>query len=417
MRTTCLFLSMLAFGSVNFAEAEEFPYPAVVTQTTSARCGPGEHYYRTSKLPRGTRVEVYRTQGSWSAIRPLPASFSWAPASQLQTTATDDVMVAREDGVRVWIGTNVETLNKHHFQVELKKGEAVQVIGEKRLVAPSGAVADTWYKIQPPAGEFRWAPTSDLQRDNGQATPTSVADIELTDIGASNKPLVEPAELERVVDSTPPQGRQADALSVGDQRTVPTAPAPKPEWLQWRPPTDPVDFDRTLEQFNTKLATMVAQPTTQWDFVELRIKSGKMADAGPSPLHRARARKLQASISEFQAVADRLSKPRDGMISQASLETPAQESPTTSGSTGGGNGAGEGYTGQGWLMPVHSSQKSVPKYTILDDQGRFLHFVSPAPGVNLRRYEKQRVGVIGPSSYIPALDRPHITAQRIVPLR
>lgn len=416
MRAVCSIFLVLAAATAVFAE--DFPYPAVVTAETSARCGPGENYYRTTKLAQGTRVEVYRKQGSWLGIRPLPASFSWAPASQLQTTAMDDVMVAREDGVRVWIGTNVVTLNKHHFQIELKKGEAVQVIGEKRLVAPSGAVADTWYKILPPAGEFRWLPVADLRRDNGEPAPTTVDELELKDIGAesspgdeSGTPLVEPPEIDRLSDAAPTRPRQADSLEVDDERTVASSPAPNPKWLQWQAPTDAVEFDRTLEQFSTTLATMVALPTENWDFTELRIKVGKMADAGPSPLHRAKARKLQASIGEFQAIAERLTRPKPSGAAEAMVTNPPESSATNA-------QAGDSkFAGQGWLMPVHSSQKSVPKFTILDDQGRFLQFVSPAPGVNLRRYEKQRVGVIGPASYIPALDRPHITAQRVVPLR
>ena len=64
--------------------------------------------------------------------------------------------------------------------------------------------------------------------------------------------------------------------------------------------------------------------------------------------------------------------------------------------------------------PDHEWQ--APPYAILDDNGQVLEFVSPAPGLNLHRYLKKRVGVFGYQSYLPSLKTPHITVYRIVDL-
>lgn len=401
MNLRCFIVGCCLFAAPTYAD-DTFPYPAVVTSDTDARCGPGSHYYPTSRLAKGHRLEVYRKEGTWVAVRPPTGSFSWVPAAQLATTSTDGVMIANTDDVRVWIGTSLEQLNKHHFQVELRKGEPVEVIGEKQLIAPSGAVADTWYKVAPPAGEFRWVPLTSIQRDEGQ-------NITATDDGAVAPALLsetrgtrftKPSELERVGDVAPtpaPVPPPTDGAKL-------VKPAPKPEWLAWQAPTDPIEFDRVLEKLDTDVSRLVAQPANTWDLTEHRIKAAKLADGGPSALHRGKARKLLSSIEQFMAVAARLTnpKPADG---SSVFSTPDDDASDAN------------FAGQGWLMPVHSTNASVPKYAVIDDNGRFLQFVSPAPGLNLRRYEKKRVGVIGPSSYIPTLDMPHITAQRVVVMR
>ena len=67
-------------------------------------------------------------------------------------------------------------------------------------------------------------------------------------------------------------------------------------------------------------------------------------------------------------------------------------------------------------MKVHAADQPAPPYAILDDNGQVLEFVSPAPGLNLHRYIKKRVGIFGYQSYLADLKTPHITVYRIVDL-
>ena len=67
-------------------------------------------------------------------------------------------------------------------------------------------------------------------------------------------------------------------------------------------------------------------------------------------------------------------------------------------------------------LKTFSQQLHPPNRQILDDNGRVLEFVSPAPGLNLHRYLKKRVGIFGYQSYLPSLKTPHITVYRIVDL-
>ena len=53
------------------------------------------------------------------------------------------------------------------------------------------------------------------------------------------------------------------------------------------------------------------------------------------------------------------------------------------------------YAGQGYLVPVISSQPNMPRFALTDAQGSILAFVSPRPGLNLRRYQRREVGIVG----------------------
>jgi hypothetical protein len=53
---------------------------------------------------------------------------------------------------------------------------------------------------------------------------------------------------------------------------------------------------------------------------------------------------------------------------------------------------------------------------LLDKDGNILQFVSPAPGLNLNRYLRKEIGVFGQKDQPPTLDKPHLTAHRIVEL-
>ena len=46
-------------------------------------------------------------------------------------------------------------------------------------------------------------------------------------------------------------------------------------------------------------------------------------------------------------------------------------------------------------MPVHSTKRVAPPFALLDDEGRVQAYVTPMPGLNLRRYTKKYVGIVG----------------------
>jgi len=65
---------------------------------------------------------------------------------------------------------------------------------------------------------------------------------------------------------------------------------------------------------------------------------------------------------------------------------------------------------------VITQRTNVPRYALTDDYGRILKFVTPSPGLNVRRYLRKQIGVSGTQQMLPDLKQPHLTAERITEL-
>ena len=135
-----------------------FPYGAYVkTNAASVRSGPGAEFYATDRLEHGSRVEVYRHDDRWAAIRPPDGSFSWIPANAVKLTDTEPLGTVTTADVKTRIGTRYGDEHNVEF-VPLRVGEIIEILGEKWLEDSS----QSWYKILPCAGEFRWVRLSSL---------------------------------------------------------------------------------------------------------------------------------------------------------------------------------------------------------------------------------------------------------------
>jgi hypothetical protein len=132
------------------------PYTVYVDQEgVTARCGPGADYYRTDPLRHGQPLEVYvETEDGWLGIRPPDGSFCWLPADVVKLSPRQDFGVITEENSLAWIGTHLGKANKYLWQVQLAKGEEVAIVGRAKREGPDGM--KLWYRIVPPAGEFRW---------------------------------------------------------------------------------------------------------------------------------------------------------------------------------------------------------------------------------------------------------------------
>ncbi len=71
----------------------------------------------------------------------------------------------------------------------------------------------------------------------------------------------------------------------------------------------------------------------------------------------------------------------------------------------------------GWLVQVYSGVPGQPEFALTDDNGAVITYVQPTPGMNLRRYLRQPVGIYGVKGYLPNLNAKQIIAERIVRIR
>lgn len=151
-------------GSVrSSADSTAFPYSiSTVSGGTAVRSTPSDDAYPTAVLPPQTELQVWRHDpNGWLAVRPPPGSFSLIEAKHLQTTSDPNVYVVTTDRAKAWVGTEVDDDHTPIWQVRLQRNERVAVISS--LIIQEEGGEQTWYQIEPPAGEFRWVHQDDLR--------------------------------------------------------------------------------------------------------------------------------------------------------------------------------------------------------------------------------------------------------------
>lgn len=151
------------FAAPTLVAAQVFPYVGYVQRDdVYLRSGPGKNYYATTRLYEGDTVEVYRHDpGGWCAVRPPQGSFSWVLASQVRLV-DGQMGVVEADEVVARVGTDHGD-TRDVIQLRLDRGEEVVVLEAQQFGEGQNAV--TWFKIAPPAGEFRWIAAADIAHE------------------------------------------------------------------------------------------------------------------------------------------------------------------------------------------------------------------------------------------------------------
>ena len=490
-------LAAITLSLPNFAKAEAVPYTAeVMARRAIVRGGAGSLYYATTDLPLGTFVEVYRVdKEGWLAIRPPAGSFSWVAFEKLKETDQPNVMEAIEDDVPVWVGSHGEQPGQLYSQLELRRGERVEVLGRKQRISATDGSRSKWYMIAPPAGEFRWVRKSDVH-----AVQPSEADAESRPEPVRASPVLtpRPATTEQPAPAQQPTLADNQPTSVLVKSTAETAPAPTPasqptaatesveappeNQVTWRQrsvvasstvgntgpgvsgdsepaavsQTEPVAAEtvrvaaiaetaavsetmssdtpvpsrlsskpaEALRQLEVALSQMAAVDVSRWNVDALQQQTDQIV-ARTTDLNL--LRKVDALSTRLKEFATLKSQFENSDLSGSSSVPIAATTPAISNQPVGTGVAlassttpspsGPQYDVSGWLLPAYSNKRSVPPYAITDRQGNVLSYVSPSPGLNLHRYLRKEVGVLGQRGYVPALRTPHLTAKRIIELR
>ncbi len=404
-----------------------FPYKVQVTATNaSIHCGPGEGYYVTERPARGVRLSVYRhSPGGWLAVRPTAASYSLLAERYVRATAEDDVVEVIDDHAVSWVGSADERPDELRWQVRLKQGEKVVVMGQETLRAYRGGPRESHYRIAPPSGEFRWVHESSVRHASQveNAESTLPASTELTDYrvvvnepesGArrdgfvARKPknaAVRPVAVEVRRDET-----RADRLAPQEPTA---APGPRAASRSNFPPLDAAAFEKQFRALDVQLSLEVTKPVEHWELDDLADDIAELVTRGGSTVDRGRAQLLAEKTGEFEKLQARylstegsLSR-TDDVAEHTSMDAEPPQSPS---------GVDPRFDGTGYLYPVHSRNQASPPYALLNKDGTILQFVSPAPGLNLHRYLRKEIGVFGHQTAGSGLDKPHVTAERVVSL-
>ncbi len=210
-------LGLPADGTTAHGEETYEPYDVYVDQDeVVARCGPGGDFYRTDPLRHGQRLEVYlETPDGWLGVRPPDNSFCWVPADAVALDRSGNLGSVSEAGTLAWIGTHLGKARKYMWQVQLSKGEEVTVLGRAEREGPDGP--QMWYRISPPAGEFRWVHRDQVVDNPEMLLRNKPRPGELLANGMPT-PLeddgIEPLEIPEPTAKKPQKGLMATAKSV-----------------------------------------------------------------------------------------------------------------------------------------------------------------------------------------------------------
>ncbi|MBC8351842.1 MAG: SH3 domain-containing protein [Planctomycetes bacterium] len=404
MRGDCLIgLILFLFTSVVVAE-ESFPYKVTIKASdASVRSGPGSKFYATARLTKGDKIEVYqRKAGGWLAVRPPDRSFNWVEANKLRMTNDPDVAKVVGNNVVAWVGSEVDGVEDHKWQVKLDPGESVQLMSRQSKLIFRGDKQRDFYQIAPPAGEFRWIHERELEPLVEKTTTIEArSDIQLAEF--------------QVPDDLTDISTRTDGFVARDDSSAET-PAARVASLAPRTSFRPSEargesFEALAKLLDLELSETVSNEPSQWKLASLQRDAETLLEQSETTLHRGKARLMLEKIKEFERLQLRYAGVEAAEIDASRSPDQTAGPPTASDSL---SGFDPRFDGRGWLLPVHSSRQASPPYALLNQQGQILTFVSPAPGLNLHRYLRKEIGIFGQRSRAEFLNKPHLTADRIV---
>ena len=443
----------MACGCLAASAADSTPLPATVQVTAEhayLRAGPGDDFYPTEKLARGSMLEVWAIDPSgYCAVRPVAGGFSWLRAGDVEpdaSTGRHDPAAARFTGVVVTdgavarVGSQLNDL-RHVTQVALEAGERVQVV--ERVSIRTGRHAGEWLRIEPPSGEFRWARGEDLDLpvelaplvESPAAEPAGAglsaageALAAIRDAGLAVKQAVAetPAPPEDAAAAPPPATTAgklfAGWLPLGASVFDPVAKAP-PKAVSGGAVAASGD---ELADIDLALSLAVSGPKDAWNLAPLRERLRLAQARAGSEAERTRAQAIDARLSRFEAIQGRqqaivASQPADsslrigGMWSSLSAlgSRPIRPGVMPGGAPAGGQPAWtppDQVETTGRLATVISRRPDAPRWALVDDQNNVLTFITPQPGVNLAPLVGQQVSVRGARGYMPEYKRPYLVA-------
>ena len=430
----------------SMARAEDSAYRATVqTDEAFVVAGPGADFYPTAKLHRGDEVEVYRQEsGGWCAIRPPQGSFSYVNALNLTTTGPR-VATVTGDRVPARVGSSLGE-QRDAIHVYLKQGETVELLDTIR----DPASGETWCKIAPPAGEFRWIhskcftasavasaqfssappsstviaskPTASSIREN--AEPPSRYDVKLDVI-----PAVEPAKSDiakvdavKVVPGTVllTGGTSEGWVAVDGGQRIPVpaystpdlpgnrgllgAPGQQLALANGGPPAAPplsVAMQYDLDHVDLVISKIVTQDPSRWEFTALRQQTDALFDHAANAGERAAVRAMLNKIDRYDDIHK-----RNLEFNQARDSGNFRYAPPTAGNPGSASLAGPAFpSGYGSNTPTLSAASVSPNPSAappgtFDSVGRLTPVHSSragAPGYALINPRNEVVTFITPS--------------------
>jgi len=425
------------FSLVERSQLKPAVEPGVATATgddvlccVGSRIESVQTYVSQVRLRKGERVELLEKwdvdeksatdsdRATWCRIWPPAGEFRWLHAEDLKPAASARANAAsRTDGAATdpkptiapktsfeadgWQTRPAPTVTSRPAPEPAPAGGKAAVGGALTVTPSTSSSPSPKANNGSPSQDASSGWKATLQpaaREDGAATMTGQNTAAAKWPAASQVRV--PVDGERVI---------VDATAKPTDRTDPSGPSdPTKQWTSRTPP--PL---QPIAELELELSMMVAGEMRTWQLAGLRQRVAANLVRYESTAERVQARQLLDRIAEFEQLQGRMAQPASGPSPAGSAVPAASPAPTA---TAAKTANDVQYDGSGWLVPVHSATGTAPPFALLDAQGEVLGYVSPTPGLNLQRYVRKQVGIFGQRGYVPSLNKPHVTAERIVDL-
>lgn len=487
------------------AQSKEFPYTVtVVGEDAVVRSGPGASHYGTDRLAPGSKVEIYRHDpGGWMAIRPPKGSFSLIQRDEVELDDKGQATVL-EDDTLAWVGTRLSAVDKPMFQVKLRAGEVLNVLGVvDREKFKLDEDQPDWVQIEPPRGEFRWISSQNIEgsqpNQEAVADPGLLDSLEITSVDDSKanvargpvpfetwgpkKSLEAPVMKEWVNAQTTAQANPSSMPSNGATANQPVnsvtggwkparqtisnfvdepsrfiADAENPTSIPGdgfsaggnglagnANPSMPADIfngvanpprvaqvsnqtsatllaptfgNPQLESLEMRLTQEMLKPPAQWNLMPLAAETEQFRGqiTNQSDMDRwgqliEKIRKCREIQAGYRATGEGAPVDLQTMRNRGYAVAPVTNPNQTTGNLL------YNYDAHGYLNQLARNGLNGPEtYVLQNENGVITHHVTAPPGLNLRPFMNQRVGIIGNRGFHQQLQLNHVTAERVIAL-
>jgi hypothetical protein len=382
------------------ADAQSRPeYDAeIADDRVFAFSGPGTNFYPTNILNRDDKVTVYGLPiGDYVQILPPPErSFSWIRGTDVEEKENGDCVV-KIDGAGVYVGSEIHREARFVRQVRLPRGAKVRVLDKVMVqgVGPDVGRFDEWYKILPPEDEVRYVLTAKIRQPNqgvlvtqsptdgkGGDSKTKGPPKGGFDVNGAPQPIVK--RMFRPDEPIPPAVPVSGSKLLEAKATSSAADKPKAR----RPAgANAIEIERLrndLERIQDKLPQ-------EWNLetLEKRLRS---LEASADGAEGGEVKELRTRMTQMRSVERRLKEIEDR--GRQYKQTDQQLAAEIERLLGKGPRAAARFAAQGILESSKTLVDGKKAYQLVDAQKRPTHLLVPAPGINLDRHLRRRVGVI-----------------------
>lgn len=359
--------------------------------------GPGTNYYPTNILNRDDRVTVYgRPVGDYVQILPPPErSFSWIRGTDVAETESGDCVV-KTDGAGVYVGSEIHREARFVRQVRLRRGAKVKVLDKVMVhgVGPESGQLHEWYKILPPEDEVRYVLAAKIRQPNQAVlVPQTPSDGKGADNGKSPRRASSDAVTQPV----------ARRMFRPDEPIPPAVPVSGSKVLETKPTTSDSEKPKVrrpaganaveIEKLAADLDHLQERLPQEWNLPLLEKRVAALEHSVDGPQEKTDVETLKKRIVGMRSVERRLKEIEDR--SRQYKQTDADFAAEIDRILGVNSRSSRRFTAQGVLEASKTLVDGKKVYQLVDSQKRPTFLLISAPGMNLDKHLRRRVGVIG----------------------